>query len=1826
MNLTSTPAAPKPVAGASEANARPGDIAVIGMSCFYPGSDGLRRYWENILAKVDAVTEVPETHWDWRLYYDPDPRAKDRIYSKWGGFLKDILFDPLAFGMPPNSIVSIEPLQLMLLEAVRLTLAHAGYTERPFDRENTSAILGIGGGGGPMSVGYGLRSSMALLDSVPGMAEKSSAILQRLDPYLPEWTEDSFPGILANVAAGRVANRFNFGGANYAIDAACASSLAALQLAVRELEMGTSNVAFAMGADTVQTPYAFMAFSKTHALSAKGKCRPFDEAADGIVLSEGIGVVMLKRLADAERDGDRIWAVIKGMGASSDGKDKGLTAPRAEGQLRALRRAYMTAGISPCQIGLVEAHGTGTVVGDRTEAQALRDMFVESGAGEATCAVGSVKSLIGHSKCAAGIAGLIKTVLALHHKVLPPTQVEKPNVKAGLDKGPLFLNTEPRPWVQGNGQPRRAGVSAFGFGGTNFHAVLEEYTGDNEQSHDSPLRTWPAELLVWRRSSRKALVEELEQVQQALSKGARPDLAEWAWSLIQALPAETALPTLAVVATSLDDAKDKLTSALKALHNPERSWHDPRGVWFAENPTEHAGKVAVLFPGQGSQYVNMLAQMALAFPQAREVLDRADGALRGRLEQPLSRFIYPPSVFTPEQEQHQKKELTRTEVAQPAVGAASLAVWKVLHDTLGLKPDFLAGHSYGEYVALYAAGSLSEADLLRLSQRRGEVIHEATEKMPGAMAAIEARAEVVAEQLEAARRTNSALSQVSLANLNSPSQTVLSGTEEGITAALALLKDRGIRGQRLPVACGFHSPLVAPAQEPLTRAIQEVAFSAPKVPVYSNVTARPYPETPGEMVALLSTHLTSPVRFQEQIEALYQAGARVFVEVGPQGVLTGLVGQALKDRPHLAVASDSRGKPGLVQLHQLLAQLLMHGVPLRLARLHAHRGLKAFSLAQLEQQTDKPKVTSTTFVVNSVRSKPFHAPEPPVLGQPHRKVEVSTRKPPMTKPAAVTPPAHVGVPPTVPAPAPAAVAVAPLPAPSRLPAATPAPAPAPVAAPALQASGSVDEAAQVMLRFQDLMARFLETQRNVMLTYLQGGPVNLPAAPPLPGISASPVAGGNGHAPSNGNGHAHPPAPPRPRPMTAPSPVAPVAEKPAAPPAPAATPEPVPTPAPVTPEAKAEKPALQRDALLARLLDLVSQRTGYPKEMLDLDLDLEADLGIDSIKRVEILSSMAESIDGLDMTSSNAEMEKLTTIRTLRGIVEFLDQVLSGSPGEGEAPAAAAAPSATLTRLPSQPVREADIMRLGVRLVDAPQPDQALLPDFTGALLLTDDERGVATALADRLGDLGVKTVRLKFRSSQSNGSASEGFSADLIDPASIAAVLDRIRAEVGPLSGLIHLLPLAEAPAGEAPETRARREVKSLYLLARALEESLRQQGKEANAVLLAVTQLGGRLGIGPEPLPADFFPGQGGVLGFTKSIAQEWPEVLVRAVDLEGSRSAAELAELILGEMSDRDGPLEVGLVGSRRVTTLTVPAPLRKETPALEIGARSTILVTGGARGITAEVALELAQRYQPTLVLVGRSPLPREEGDDTALLSTPAEIKAALMAQIQRQGQTFTPATIESAYQRLMTDREIRNNLARLRKTGAEVHYRAVDVRKEEAVQELLAELDRMGGVDGVIHGAGVIEDRLLRDKTPESFERVFGTKVDSALILARHLKGDRLKFLVLFSSIAGRYGNRGQSDYAAANEVLAKLADDCNRRWPARVVSIAWGPWSGTGMVAELEKHLVARGLKLIAPEVGSRLVLDEILHGAKADSEVVVAGGSEEFARPARPATRAVEV
>jgi acyl transferase domain-containing protein len=468
--------------GGAEGRAPRGDVAIIGMACTYAGAPDLRTFWDNILAGVDAVSDPPpgwDPEFETALHDGEDP-----IYCRRGGFLGPLArFDPLRYAVMPHAAEGGEPDQFHALRLAHEAVEDAGYRDRPFDRSRTEVILGHGtflNRGTVTALQHGQivdQTVRVLRELHPEYAAEELLELKRaLRSSLPPFNADTAPGLVPNMVCGRIANRLDFMGANYAIDAACASSLIAIDRAVRDLQTGACDMVLTGGVHASTPSIIVLGFCLLGALSRRREIRPFDRRADGTILGEGLGLLVLKRREDAERDGDRIYAVIRGVGTSSDGRAMGLLAPRLEGEELALRRAYGSADVDPRTVELIEAHGTGTPVGDRTEIEALRRLRGPRAGGAPTCAIGSVKSMISHTMEAAGAAAVIKTALALHHKVLPPTlHCDEPNPALELDTTDLYVNTETRPWIHGGRTPRRAGVSAFGFGGINAHVILEEH-------------------------------------------------------------------------------------------------------------------------------------------------------------------------------------------------------------------------------------------------------------------------------------------------------------------------------------------------------------------------------------------------------------------------------------------------------------------------------------------------------------------------------------------------------------------------------------------------------------------------------------------------------------------------------------------------------------------------------------------------------------------------------------------------------------------------------------------------------------------------------------------------------------------------------------------------------------------------------------------------------------------------------------------------------------------------------------------------------------------------------------------------------------------------------------------------------------------------------------------------------------------------------------------------------------------------------------------------------------------------------------------------------
>lgn len=1771
---------------------KPSNVAIIGMACLLPKAGNLKTYWENILNKVDAITEIPKERWDWQLYFSPDRNARDKVYSKWGGFIDPIPFNPTKYGMPPNTLTSIEPLQLLTLEVVQKALEDAGYSNRPFPRERTSVILGSSGGISDLGQLYSFRSNLPLF-----MKNITPDALSKL----PEWTEDSFAGILLNVAAGRVANRFDFGGVNYTVDAACASSLAAVYQAVRELENETSDIVIVGGTDTLQNPFSYLCFSKTQALSPRGKCRTFDESADGIVISEGIAILVLKRLSDAERDGDRIYAVIKSVSGSSDGRGKGLTAPRPEGQALALKRAYEKAGFSPATVGLIEAHGTGTVAGDRAEIETLKQIFETAGAIRQSCAIGSVKSMIGHTKSTAGVASLIKVALSLHYKVLPPTiGVEKPNPI--LEGSPFYVNTEARPWICGTtDQPRRAGVSAFGFGGTNFHAVIEEYTGNLlPLSHDSAFHHWPGELFLLTGHSRKELIETIDKLSYALSHDATPTLRDLAYTLWKHSRRDHSEFKLAMVASSLKDLQQKLISAGENLKNPGcRQIQDPKGIYFTEEPIGRDSKVAFLFPGQGSQYPDMLRDLAILFHEVRERFELADRTLANRFSRPLSAFIFPPPCFNQKEEQTCQQELTKTNIAQPSLGAADMGLFHLLQ-TFGIKPNMVAGHSYGEYAALCVAGVFSEEVLYALSEARGRFIMEMAGQDPGTMVAVESGRETIKEII-------ASVEGVWIANLNAPKQTIISGTRPGIKEAVKRLEAKGIRTRSIPVSCAFHSPLMAPARDRLAEFLSTIEVSSPKLDVFSNTTAAPYPRYPEDIIALMSKHLVQPVEFVGEIEAMHRAGARIFIEVGPRNVLTGLAHQILDGQSYLAVALNIPDRPGIIQLLHALGQLAVHGVHLQLDRLYQGRDVRQLKLDALVEDTRETPLPSTTLLVDGSRVRPLHQTTQVKHGQTSLSVPAGNVKFPilgLTSPMAASASAlTVGndlhsTPRPVPQhpdssvriPEPPVLAQHQMPSADKLP-------------------SSNEEDRQIIFQFQKLMNRFLDVQQQVMLAYLRnsnGGQI------PESEVSAlfKLTDGMSPQAQTSSTSQSAEPSP-----LLSKEPASTQTELRSPDVANTST-----TPAPLryleSTAIQEQKPSFNREQLTSQLLQIVSERTGYPPEMLGLDLNIEADLGIDSIKRVEILGALQRSYLS-NYGETQMAIEELTKIKTLRGIIDYIGNIFQSQPeAKAEKPTPDQHVAVTTQTFSERNSKEVDASRCLLMTVNFPLNVRPLLLTSNSVIVITDDERGIARTLSDKLKNLGGRVILVRM-GDKTTEEETDLYTADLTNPTGVADLVALVRKKYGPITGIIHLLPLKKGMSFEEMDMKNWKdriclEVKSLFYLTKAAGQDLNRAAEIGGGWLVAATELGVVFTRHQKEFTS-FSPSQGGIAGLIKTLVLEWPHVCCKVIHLDKEGQIPAIVNSLLYEMADKDKQAEVVYRDSRRFILKPKKALLDQNVPAnLTIDSNWVILITGGARGITAEVACELAKRYRPNLVLVGRAPLPvSQEPPEIAELISPQELKTALINQMRRSGQSVTPAQVEAAYSHLLQEREMRNNLSAMQRAGATVRYFQVDVRNEEAFGNLIDEIYRSHGrLDGVIHGAGVIEDKLLEDKTPESFDRVFHTKADSAFILSRKLRPDSLKFLVFFSSVVGCFGNRGQSDYAAANEVLNKLAVYLDNQWPGRVVAINWGPWDKVGMVsAEVRRQFEERGVQLISPDTGRGMLDKELQFGRKGEVEVVMGNG-----------------
>ena len=906
-------------------------IAIIGVGALLPDAKDVAEFWQNVLDARCSIRQLPSDRWRSEDHWAPGgPKdvEEGKTYSKIGAWVQGYEFDWRRWRLPPGTLPQIDPCQQWAVSVSAAALEDAGYlgenARHPIPGEVTGVVFAnaLGGENRTRSTERVLIDRYERHAKEAGISEEDfSKLKESILDGSPRVDEDTMPGELANVVAGRVANLLDLQGPNYTTDAACASAIAAVLDACHLLHSRQVDMMIAGAADRTMDPATFAKFSAIGALSPNHSV-PFDRRANGFVMGEGAGALILKRLEDALLDNDRIYSVIRGIGASSDGRGKGITAPSQRGQIQAINRAYSQAGYDLSSVELIEAHGTSTSVGDATELASLAQAYGDSLL-PGSVAVGSVKSQIGHLKAAAGLAGILKAVLALHNRTIPPSAgFEEPNDTVPWAKVPFYVPTTPGSWPEPGSHPRRAGVSAFGFGGTNFHIALEQY---HPETHNELSNNWRTrlDLLAGRADSDdtkrlswdhlKALeggvlllnADSLEEMHLRLKRASSElfngmptfDESPTGRRLSRVLPAYSSEfkaegIRLSIVAVTWRQLEKRLSIAIDSIEDPERySFLESQQILIETKPVDPDAKLAHMYPGQGSQYLGMTLDLAQRYGVVNSTWAEADEIMRPVIQDSLSRLVLSNDLTGADLEAAQRR-LTQTEYTQPAMLTADLAIDRLLaaHQ---IRPDMVAGHSLGEYAALMVSGILSFQDAMRAAAARGTEMGSVDVPDPGLMAAIGAPEGSVLETI------GQIDGYVIAANRNSPNSTVIAGETEAVRLAMKALSDAGATVIPLQTSHAFHTEIVAPANGPLKRFLESIDISLPDIPITANVDGSFYPseaeDVRSAILGKLAPQMSSPVNWIDQIETMYAAGARLFLEVGPKRALSSTVNDILGD-------------------------------------------------------------------------------------------------------------------------------------------------------------------------------------------------------------------------------------------------------------------------------------------------------------------------------------------------------------------------------------------------------------------------------------------------------------------------------------------------------------------------------------------------------------------------------------------------------------------------------------------------------------------------------------------------------------------------------------------------------------------------------------------------------------------------------------------------------------------------------------------------------------------------------------------------------------------
>ena len=1682
-------------------------IAIIGIGALLPDANNKEEFWQNIITGKNSITEVPPSVWDPKLYYSADHSEEGKTYSKIGAFLKDYKFNSIKYRIPPAVGKQLDPAQQYALDVSAQALEDSGYNKKEFDRTRVG-VIAANSAGGPSNEYSDMRIYEPLIwESLKNSeayktlnAAQSEEIInttrEGLNKFLPLTTEDTMAGQLPNVISGRIANVFNLRGPSFSVDAACASSLLALACSLDALWLDKCDMMLCVASDPMMAPSNYVKFSKIGALSADGS-RPFDEKANGFVMGEGAGAVLLKPLSKAKKDGDKIYAIVRSVGLSSDGKGKGITAPNPEGQKIAIKNAFAGLEYGPADIGLMEAHGTATKVGDAAEMAALNEIFKDV---KTEIALGSVKSQIGHTKANAGMASLIKTALALHNKILPPSiNFTEPSKNIDWQNSPFKVNTQARPWESEN--LRRANISAFGFGGTNAHATLEEYDVNHTYGNEILIQETKQEIKTQTLPQTKSedkmnyqlLVEQekllgdmlifsaptREELFDLLNKISREITDDKFYLVKQAYKNHIAPRAQFAVSINAEDTqklKTKIAYFLKIAAG-SNVWEEQslylkmKGI-YPFHPTTQKPKVCFMFPGQGAQYVDMMKDLASKYKIVRDTFEEADKISMKLAGVSLTEVIWSKPGEDKEKLKEREEGIKRTEITQPAILTANVAMMRLLYQ-FGIKPDVTMGHSLGEYGAAVAAGILSFEDALKAVTMRGSAMAGLNTKDNGKMAAVAASADKVEPELKKIS------GYVAVANKNCPTQTVIAGESKSVDDAVNMFNNMGMQAVVIPVSHAFHSAIVRPAAEGYRKFLDTLHFNAPVLPITSNVSADFYPNDIQAIKDTMVEQIMSSVEWIKQVELAYQRGVRLFIEVGPKRILSAFVTNTLEGKKDIRVlASNHPKRGGITEFNDLMANLAAAGIEVDWSKTDLEKSDTLYNPAFIEAVMPKKAETVTVPVKTNVN------------------------------------------------------------------------------------------AGNIVLENINCSLNLTQEQAEALLKTLQE--------------KLGVVSSAKRETPKQQE--------------TKKETVTEVKTE--------QKPEP-------KPEPKKEIKPLDEATVTKEVVALISQKTGYPEDMLELDVDMEAELGIDTVKQAEMLILLQEKY-GIASNTALVLKDYPTIRHCINYIMSNTSKENNAPKQEKETPSAKAEdpfpkreePKTKQAELEqeikqveepvqeeqktveeeqtkpqkqaqeiTEPVKEKEQENTKHRflpaLADAPLFEEAnrnLSPKRT--VLIFSDNASLTKAYNDAFKMEGLKThIFTKLKTRGKNVSMTSWDSLQETQ----TALETFVKENEYPVQGIVYLLPcsLKKYDKKQNPATEAEEYLRPLKLAVKIFEKDLKDKNN-ADTFLATIFENEGDI-----PFVSEENPTNGTVLGEALCLRKEIYDnfgILNKIISFNRETSAEEMAQKTVYEILKGDGRCLISYNQGSRHTIFYLPYKFA-EGEALVLEGK-TLAFTGDT-GFN--LALKTAGKFKARFVLIGEEELLDKTSYYATL--TPAELKEEkekLAKQLKEEKADITEEVLAESLTKIDNSITIFKNLQKLEAQGCEAEYFNTDFSNTLKLKETISKIrNRFGRVDGLFH---------LADLSKKDFD--CNTNVISNFLTFNFVKEGGI--YLFNTNISSKFGLANQSTKACTDFYLTQLAYTLSTLG-FRALTVATNIFE--------ENLLKKEGAKLLSKELCLDLILEEVLHG-----------------------------